>query len=147
MSVATTLHRQNFADAQKALSGSKHVEFLLDHKLVKDSPSSLLDILYSIARVDAALSGARREVERLQAGRDNGEAKPQNTSDPHGEEMLLSQSSGRLIAETLEVPELEMEIERAIAQVERSLAARKELVEEKLEMESATKGAECEIKR
>lgn len=147
MSVATKVHRHNFADAQKALSGSKHVEFLLDHKLIQKSPSPLLDTLYSIARVDAALSGARREVERLRAGRDHGEAKLQNTSDPHGEEMLLSQSSGRLIAETLEVPELEMEIERAIAQVERSLAARAELVEEKLEMESASKGAESEVKR
>ena len=147
MSLATKAHRQNFADAQKALSGSKHVEFLLDHKLIKESPSSLLDTLYSIARVDVALSDARREVERLRAGRDNGEAKPQNTSDPHGEEMLLSQSSGRLIAETVEVPELEMEIERAIAQVERTLAARAQLVDEKVEMESATKGAESEVKQ
>lgn len=61
--------------------------------------------------------------------------------------MVLSQSSGRLIAETVEVPELQIEIERAVAQVERSLAAREELVEEKREIESATKGAGPEAKQ
>ena len=106
-----------------------------------------MDTLYSIARVDAALSDARKEVERLKAARDGKEAKLQETSDPQSEGLLLSQSSGKLIAETLEVPELEIEIERAVAQVERSLAAREELVEEKREIESATKGAEPEAKR
>ncbi len=35
--------------------------------------------------------------------------------------MLLSQSSGKLIAETLEIPELAVEIERAVAQIEKSV--------------------------
>lgn len=106
-----------------------------------------MDTLYSIAQVDAVLSGARREVERLKAARDDKEAKLQETSYALDEEMVLSQSSARLIADTLEVPELEIEIERAVAQVERSLAARHELVEEKRKIESATRGAEPEVKR
>lgn len=106
-----------------------------------------MDTLYSIARVDAILSGARKEVERLKAAQDNKEAELQQTSDAQSEEMVLSQSTARLIAETLEVPELEIEIERAVAQVERSLAARNELVEEKRDIESASNGAEPEVKR
>jgi len=42
--------------------------------------------------------------------------------------MLLSQSSGKLIAESLETPELAVEIERAIAQIEKTLKA--EILEE-----------------
>lgn len=106
-----------------------------------------MDTLYSIAQVDAVLSGARREVERLKAARDDKEAKLQETSYALDEEMVLSQSSARLIADTLEVPELEIEIERAVAQVERSLAARHELVEGKRKVEAATRGAEPEVKR
>lgn len=106
-----------------------------------------MDTVYSIARVDAVLSGAMKEVERFKAARDDKQAKLQETSDARDEEMVLSQSSAKLIADTLEVPELEIEIERAVAQVERSLAARHELVEEKKEIESATKGAEPEAKR
>lgn len=37
--------------------------------------------------------------------------------------MLLSQSSGKLIAEFLEIPELAVEIERAIAQIGKALKA------------------------
>ena len=51
------------------------------------------------------------------------------------------------MAETLKIPELEVEVERAIAQVERSLAAKEEMVEEKMEIGSATKGANAEARR
>lgn len=52
--------------------------------------------------------------------------------------MLLSASSGRLIADCLEAPELEQEIERAVHQIEGALKAKKELNEEKRAMDSAT---------
>lgn len=106
-----------------------------------------MDTLYSIAQVDTVINNARKEIERLKVARDDKEAKLQETSYALDEEMVLSQSSARLIADTLEVPELEIEIERAVAQVERSLAARRELAEEKRKIESATRGAEAELKR
>lgn len=40
--------------------------------------------------------------------------------------MLLSASDGRIIAETLEVPELEQEVERAIHQVSAQLRSKKD---------------------
>ena len=51
------------------------------------------------------------------------------------------------MAETLEIPELEVEVERAVAQVERSLAAKEEMVEEKMDLRSATKGVNPEARR
>ena len=41
------------------------------------------------------------------------------------ESMLLSQESGKLIAESIEIPEMAVDIERAVAQVEKSLKVEK----------------------
>ena len=49
--------------------------------------------------------------------------------------MLLSEGIGALIASTLHVQELEVEIERAIRQTQKSIAARQELEEEAEELE------------
>lgn len=56
--------------------------------------------------------------------------------------MLLSPSDGRIIAETLEVPELEQEVERAIHQVSAQLRRNKDVNEEKHALDSAAKKAE-----
>ena len=45
--------------------------------------------------------------------------------------MLLSQSSGKAIAQLLKVPELEAEMERAIEQVETAIASQRKLEEER----------------
>lgn len=58
----------------------------------------------------------------------------QNSRSEKSEEepiMLLSPSDGRIIAETLEVPELEQEVERAIHQVSAQLMRNKDASEEK----------------
>ncbi|KAL8837234.1 MAG: hypothetical protein Q9170_002607 [Blastenia crenularia] len=54
---------------------------------------------------------------------------PKSTS-PDAERMLLAQSSGKLIADLVEVPELEEHIQRAVKQVEKALSAQRELKEE-----------------
>ncbi len=65
--------------------------------------------------------------------------------------MLLQQWNGKLIAQALEVPELEVELERAIWQVEESLKTKEELEQDKKSIEAATvdteRGVEREIKR
>jgi hypothetical protein len=66
-------------------------------------------------------------------------------SDPE-EQMLLTSSSHKLVAKTLNVPELAAEIERAVRQVEVSLARQKALEEERLEMEAHRKEQEQERK-
>lgn len=55
--------------------------------------------------------------------------------------MLLSPSDGRLIAETLEVPELEQELERAIHQVSAQLRRSKDMSEKKDALDPAAKRA------
>lgn len=56
--------------------------------------------------------------------------------------MLLLPSDGRIIAETLEVPELEQEVERAIHQVGAQLRRNKDVYEEKPVHDSAAKKGE-----
>ena len=59
--------------------------------------------------------------------------------DNQKERMLLSKASGQLFAGHIDVPELAIEIERAVWQVERALKAQNELSEEKAELDAATK--------
>ena len=54
--------------------------------------------------------------------------------------MVLQKSRGKAIAKALEVPALELEIDRAIWQVEKALKAREELREEKKDLDTASKG-------
>ena len=56
--------------------------------------------------------------------------------------MLLSPLDGRVIADRLEVPEIEQEIERAIHQVQGALDSKKELDAEKRALEGATEKPE-----
>ncbi|MCJ1404290.1 hypothetical protein MMC11_007515 [Xylographa trunciseda] len=55
------------------------------------------------------------------------------------EEMLLMTGSGKLLADTLQLRELEVEVERAVEQVQKSLTAASELRAEKAKLESASK--------
>lgn len=52
--------------------------------------------------------------------------------------MVLQRWNGKLIAEQFKLPDMEVEIERAVEQVETSIKAKEELIEEKLELEKAT---------
>ena len=47
--------------------------------------------------------------------------------------MLLTEAQGREIASVLEIPELYIELKRAVWQVEKSLATQKEMSKEKSE--------------
>ncbi|KAL9027914.1 MAG: hypothetical protein Q9196_003635 [Gyalolechia fulgens] len=58
---------------------------------------------------------------------------PASRIKPETERMLLVQSSGKYVADLVEVPELEEHVQRAVEQVEKSLSAKQELKEEKLE--------------
>ena len=62
------------------------------------------------------------------------------------EQMLLTSSSHKLVAQTLNVPELAAEVERAAHQVENTLVRQKALEEERLEMEAQRKEEEQERK-
>lgn len=110
--------------------------FLLERKSLVPKPSSILDELY---RKDASeLSDKGGRMESSSPGPD-AEADIQAQ---HGEEMVLSHNDCAPIANGLDVPELQQELERAINQVETAL--RKEL---EVERTLVTKRSEDIIKK
>ena len=54
--------------------------------------------------------------------------------------MVLQRWNGKLIAEEFHLPDMEVEIERAVEQVEGAIKAKDKLVAEKMELEKATVG-------
>lgn len=100
-----------------------------------------MNIVYRVQILDFSLNRLKNEYKSI--GLDSGEISPflENKIEPE-ESMLLSASSGRLIALCLEAPELEQEIERAVKQVEKALTGEEELMEEKRSIDAATKHSE-----
>ncbi|KAH6895538.1 mitochondrial K+-H+ exchange-related-domain-containing protein [Thelonectria olida] len=80
----------------RAIAGGKHIQWVLEKKLLHPSPSKILDQLY------ATHAAAPEE--------------PQNK-----ERTLLTQKEVQTFSSTLDIPALEIELERAIWQVEQSL--------------------------
>lgn len=102
----------------RALSGGKHIQFLLEKKLLIHRPSPLLDEAYT--RQIAPLPSTPESTAKP--------GEPKNTSpqlpdeeQPSGEMMMLSQANGKKIAQALELPTLEVELERALWQVEQGI--------------------------
>ena len=98
-----------------ARSGSQHLEFLLENKLTRLSPSPALRNAYTKATLDASLESLRKDWHSLQNKTDS-----DATAEERTEQMILPRKSGKAIAEQIEVPGLEVEIERAVWQVERA---------------------------
>ena len=114
----------------RALSGSKHLQFLLENKLITAKPSKILDELYATGK---------RSFDRGPT------SSPESTSSPlQEEEMVLHKTDGKRISKALDVPELDVELDRAVWQVEKALKAEKELKEEKVELDKASAGAKEE---
>jgi len=117
-----------------ARSGSKHLRFLLDRKLATLAPSPILR---------AAYIEASPELRLMQLGGDLREPQSESNGMPktgtEEEQMLLTPSSGKIIADHLQITEIQVEVERAVQQVGKELGARRELEEEKKELKISTK--------
>lgn len=127
----------------RALSGGKHISFLLQHasRLLSYHPSPILDEIYSTqrfplpftsepttgpeaetikhpdpAKVVQAVNGGNTTTEKTD-GVNMGHVLEQREVED-GEVLLLSQENAKKMVQLLEVPELEVELERAIWQVE-----------------------------
>ncbi|GKT80196.1 hypothetical protein ColTof4_12619 [Colletotrichum tofieldiae] len=104
----------------RALEGGKHLRFLVDNKLLALSPSKLLNDIYTPLipenTTQTPSQPALGQSEPLQG-------KGENAKD---ETILLSQANGQRIAKALNVPELAVEIERAIWQVNHAKQAKQE---------------------
>jgi len=123
----------------RALSGAKHLEFLVKNSLIRPSPSIILDQLYT-----AGLKYPSRQMSRVAPTPtvEEGEAVAkivENQTNGGVEDVMLLQGwNGKLMAEEFKLPDMEVEIERAVEQVENSIKAKEELLEEKKEIERAT---------
>ncbi|PHH75404.1 hypothetical protein CDD82_4458 [Ophiocordyceps australis] len=106
----------------RAILGGKQIRSLVDNKLVELWPSSLLDQLY-------------QKTWSCHGDRVGAEDK---------EEMLLTQPQVREFCETLDVAALEIELERAIWQVEKLLQDEKPSREAKAGATRDAKGAELQ---
>jgi hypothetical protein len=80
----------------RAIAGGKHVQWLLEHKLLRSYPCAKLDQLYALHAPPAE--------------------EPDNK-----ERMLLTQKEVQTFSDTLDMPALEVELERAIWQVEHAV--------------------------
>lgn len=102
--------------------------------MVKLSPSELLGSAYMEAAMDTSMEELDKEMNSIRSG-----SSVKSVLDENQERMLLSKSSGQLFADYLDVPELAVEVERAVWQVEKDLKAQQNLREEKAELDAATK--------
>ncbi|KAH7385476.1 mitochondrial K+-H+ exchange-related-domain-containing protein [Phaeosphaeria sp. MPI-PUGE-AT-0046c] len=122
-----------------ALKGSRHLEFLLKHNLPTPSPSWALDEVYT-----AGLMYPTRQLSRAAPNPTQGQADEvagvvhKQTNNDTEDVMVLQRWNGKLIAEQFQLPEMEIEIERAVEQVQQSIKSKEKLMEEKLELEKAT---------
>lgn len=103
------------------MSGSKHIEFLLDQKLITPQPSKILDELY----IPGKKPFDTRSVTSTTS----------YDSTTGTETMVLHKSDGKRIAQALEMPQLDIELDRAVWQVEKALTAEKELKQEKANLD------------
>lgn len=104
----------------RAINGGKHVQWLIRNKLVQPSPSETLDLLYSKDTPYDDTPGAKQQ-------------------------MLLTEKQAQDFSQTLEIPALGIELERAVYQVEEALKREadsekiEEDVKEKTQEENKTK--------
>ncbi|KAL8816398.1 MAG: hypothetical protein Q9223_004585 [Gallowayella weberi] len=126
----------------RARSGSQHVEFLLNNRLLKFTASNRLDLGYTAGGLETKMKELDSEAKKVLDKPADVNSDPEASKDT--EKILLTQSSGSFIADLTQVPELEEQVQRAVKQVEKSLRAKKELQEEKQELDSVVKRADLE---
>ncbi|AEO70903.1 6d039c00-d81d-4c1c-b538-96436a3ecb22 [Thermothielavioides terrestris] len=108
----------------RALSGGKHVQFLLSNNLLALTPSPVVDKVYAEQKEplpsapEPTTDSSGEALNYLDPGSANG------SHPPDGETMLLSQAKGKEMTQALDLPQLEVELERAIWQVETAIKKR-----------------------
>ncbi|KAL8868517.1 MAG: hypothetical protein Q9174_004941, partial [Haloplaca sp. 1 TL-2023] len=108
-----------------ARAGSQHLDFLLGRRLFKFRSSSELDIGYGLSELYREVDASIKKNEQQLAGVKESDETTISTKDPRAERLLLTRSSGKVIADLVGVPELEEQVHRAVKQVERALRTNK----------------------
>jgi hypothetical protein len=106
----------------KALSGAQHLQFLVENKLFKTSSSPIMDKLYTAGLLYPTRKESREApdptIEQVVQVADSVDQQLDSGAD---EVMLLKRWNGKLIAEQFNLPDMEVEIERAVEQVEKQV--------------------------
>jgi len=104
----------------RALYGAKHLELLISKNFLKETPSKLLDQVYTSTLLPSTKAHGKLNPESLK-DEDINDAATRKTKESASEVMLLDMSSGSAIAAAFGVKEMAIEIERAVEQVNKSL--------------------------
>ena len=81
-------------------------------------PSELMRLAYDVATLESSIRRLEKELLNVKEKKERPDEEKGGTV-----ELILEKKSGKVIAEALEVPALEEEIERSIWQVKRALRA------------------------
>lgn len=125
----------------RALYGGKMLEHLLKKDLVTTTPSKKMDEMYAAGLIHPTLEKTRAaettpteaQVEEVVAN-----VAAERAAHPGDEAILLRKWNGKLLAEAFNLSEMEIEIERAVEQVEKKLNENKPPVETKGEKPTDT---------
>jgi hypothetical protein len=110
-----------------ALKGSDHLDFLVDSRLFRPTSTTGIESIYNKTAPNLLNSFTFVTRSQVLEGTDA------------EERMLLQPDTHKLIAQSLEVPELAAEVERAVRQVSGSLERRAEQEKQQVEAESKAK--------
>ncbi|KAK0665127.1 mitochondrial K+-H+ exchange-related-domain-containing protein [Cercophora samala] len=114
----------------RAYAGGKHIQFLLKNNLLTYTPSPVLDAVYAGQKQPLPSTPEPTTSPSAELLGNEKIPGPENPN-PEGETMLLNQANGRKMTQALDLPQLEVELERAIWQVETVVQLSKEdIVEE-----------------
>lgn len=115
----------------RALYGGKYLEHLLATNLVQTRPSETLDAMYTSGILSPSEEQSEPATPTTEKSQHTVEiAETSTTADKASETMLMQSGSGELLAEAFELPEMEIEVDRAIVQIEKSIAKAKEDIKE-----------------
>lgn len=107
------------------------MEHLLDRKMITPTASPTLDQMYAAGLMHPAREAVRGAATPSETDAHEVAVKTlQQTNDDAEEVMLLRGWNGKLLAEKFELPEMEIEIERAVEQVEKSMKEGKDKAEQ-----------------
>ncbi|KAI1156778.1 mitochondrial K+-H+ exchange-related-domain-containing protein [Nemania diffusa] len=118
----------------RALAGGKHLQWLLSNNFFTVWPSEIMDTIYPRHLPSSNPPGQESDHSNSNA---NSEDSHQSGESPIAQEtLLLTQDSGRKLARALDIPGLEVELERAIWQVETAMRKQSQVSEKSSPSES-----------
>lgn len=106
------------------MSGGKHIQFLLKNNLLVLAPSPIIDGVYANQNQSLPSTPEPTMDSSGISVKKPSPSPPPGSNNSDGETMLLSQANGRKMAQALDLPQLEVELERAIWQVETAVMKR-----------------------